>query len=87
MHLLLPTREPPGGEALIIDSVLETVERYLQLVRELDIKLVKAADTHLHADYITGLGALGDIRRAARSRVGNSVYHRRSSTSLGTFTS
>src|ERR1700731_4759705 len=49
-----------GGEALIIDPVLEKVERYLQLVAELDLKLVKAVDTHLHADHITGLGALRD---------------------------
>jgi sulfur dioxygenase len=49
-----------GGEALIIDPVLEKVERYLQLIRELDLKLVKAVDTHLHADHITGLGALRD---------------------------
>src|ERR1700693_4741900 len=50
----------PGGEALIIDPVLEKVDRYLQLVTELDLKLVKALDTHLHADHITGLGALRD---------------------------
>ena len=49
-----------GGEALIIDPVLEKVDRYLQLLRELDLKLVKAVDTHLHADHITGLGALRD---------------------------
>jgi sulfur dioxygenase len=50
----------PGGEALIIDPVLEKVERYLQLAKELDLRLVKALDTHLHADHITGLGALRD---------------------------
>ena len=49
-----------GGEALIIDPVLEKVDRYIQLVGELDLKLVKAIDTHLHADHITGLGALRD---------------------------
>jgi glyoxylase-like metal-dependent hydrolase (beta-lactamase superfamily II)/rhodanese-related sulfurtransferase len=49
-----------GGEALIIDPVLEKVDRYLQLARELDLKLVKAVDTHLHADHVTGLGALRD---------------------------
>jgi glyoxylase-like metal-dependent hydrolase (beta-lactamase superfamily II)/rhodanese-related sulfurtransferase len=49
-----------GGEALIIDPVLEKVDRYLQLMRELDLHLVKAVDTHLHADHITGLGALRD---------------------------
>jgi sulfur dioxygenase len=49
-----------GGEALIIDPVLDKVDRYLQLFNELDVKLVKAIDTHLHADHITGLGALRD---------------------------
>jgi glyoxylase-like metal-dependent hydrolase (beta-lactamase superfamily II)/rhodanese-related sulfurtransferase len=49
-----------GGEALIIDPVLEKVDRYIQLIGELDLKLVKAVDTHLHADHITGLGALRD---------------------------
>ena len=49
-----------GGEALIVDPVLEKVDRYLGLIRELDLRLVKAVDTHLHADHITGLGALRD---------------------------
>jgi len=49
-----------GGEALLIDPVLEKVDRYCQLLRELDLKLVKAVDTHLHADHVTGLGELRD---------------------------
>ena len=49
-----------GGEALIIDPVLEKVGHYLQQLKELDLRLVKAVDTHLHADHITGLGALRD---------------------------
>jgi glyoxylase-like metal-dependent hydrolase (beta-lactamase superfamily II)/rhodanese-related sulfurtransferase len=53
----------PGGEALIIDPVLERVERYLKLIEELDLKLVKAVDTHVHADHLTGLGALRDHTR------------------------
>ena len=52
-----------GGEALIIDPVIEKVERYIQLVDELGLELVKAVDTHLHADHITGLGALRDRTR------------------------
>ena len=52
-----------GGEALIIDPVLDKVDRYLKLMEELDLKLVKAVDTHLHADHITGLGALRDRTR------------------------
>jgi glyoxylase-like metal-dependent hydrolase (beta-lactamase superfamily II)/rhodanese-related sulfurtransferase len=50
----------PGGEALILDPVLEKADRYCQLLRELDLKLVKAVDTHLHADHVTGLGELRD---------------------------
>ncbi len=49
-----------GGEALILDPVIEKVDRYCQLLRELDLRLVKAVDTHLHADHITGLGELRD---------------------------
>src|SRR6201985_1824360 len=49
-----------GGEALIIDPVLEKVDGYLALAKELALKLVKAVDTHMHADHITGLGALRD---------------------------
>jgi glyoxylase-like metal-dependent hydrolase (beta-lactamase superfamily II)/rhodanese-related sulfurtransferase len=49
-----------GGEALILDPVLEKADRYCQLLRELNLKLVKAVDTHLHADHVTGLGALRD---------------------------
>src|SRR3990170_4997799 len=52
-----------GGEALIIDPVIEKVDRYLQLVNELDLRLVKAVDTHMHADHVTGLGALRDRTR------------------------
>ncbi len=36
-----------GGEALIIDPVLDKVDRYVQLLGELDVKLVKAMDTHV----------------------------------------
>jgi len=50
-------------EALIIDPVLGRVDRYLQLLEELDLKLAKAVDTHCHADHITALGALRDKTR------------------------
>lgn len=47
-----------GGEALLIDPVLERVPQYLKLLQELDVKLLLAVDTHVHADHVTGLGAL-----------------------------
>ena len=43
-----------GREALIIDPVLENVDEYIQLLKELDLKLVKVIDTHIHADHVTG---------------------------------
>ncbi len=50
-------------EAVIIDSVLEAVDRDLKLVDELDLKLKFVLDTHVHADHVTGAGAI-------RSRLG-----------------
>ncbi len=54
-----------GGEAVIIDPVKEEVPRYLQLIRELNVQLVFAIDTHLHADHITGLGQLRETTQCA----------------------
>ena len=47
-----------GREAVIIDSVLENVESYIKILNELDLKLVKVIDTHIHADHITGASKL-----------------------------
>ena len=49
-----------GGEALLLDPVLEKTDRYLKLLEELDLKLVKVVDTHVHADHVTAMGALRD---------------------------
>ena len=49
-----------GREALIIDPVLENVENYIKLLNELNLKLVKVIDTHIHADHITGASKLKD---------------------------
>jgi sulfur dioxygenase len=52
-----------GREALIIDPVLENVENYIKLLTELDLKLVKVIDTHIHADHVTGASKLKDITK------------------------
>ncbi|MGB5199873.1 MAG: MBL fold metallo-hydrolase [Sedimenticolaceae bacterium] len=52
-----------NGEALLVDPVQENTDRYVQLVRELDLRLVLAVDTHIHADHITGLGQLREQTR------------------------
>ena len=49
-----------GGEALLIDPVIEKVDLYMRVLSELDLRLVKAVDTHCHADHITALGRLRD---------------------------
>ena len=47
-----------GREALIIDPVIENINEYLKILKELDLKLVKVIDTHIHADHISGLNEL-----------------------------
>jgi sulfur dioxygenase len=47
-----------GREALIIDPVLENIEQYIKLLDELDLRLVKVIDTHIHADHITAASKL-----------------------------
>ncbi len=42
-----------GRESLIIDPVLDNVNEYIKLLEELDLKLVKVIDTHIHADHVT----------------------------------
>jgi glyoxylase-like metal-dependent hydrolase (beta-lactamase superfamily II) len=52
--------DPNAGEALLIDPVLDRVPQYAELIGQLGLRLVLAVDTHVHTDYITGLGALRD---------------------------
>ena len=47
-----------GREAVIIDPVIENVDEYIKFLEELDLKLVKVIDTHIHADHITGASKL-----------------------------
>ena len=50
-------------EALIIDPVIENVNQYVELLKELDLNLVKVIDTHIHADHVTGASKLKDITK------------------------
>jgi glyoxylase-like metal-dependent hydrolase (beta-lactamase superfamily II) len=52
--------DPATRAAVLIDAVLEQVERDSQLVRELELDLKVVLDTHVHADHITGASALRD---------------------------
>ena len=53
-----------GREALI-DPVLENVSDYINLLKELDLKLVKVIDTHIHADHVTGASELKNITKCS----------------------
>ena len=54
-----------GREAVIIDPVIENVNKYIQLLRDLDLKLVKVIDTHIHADHVTGASKLKQVTNCA----------------------
>ena len=54
-----------GREALIIDPVLENVNEYIVLLKELDLRLVKVIDNHIHADHVTGASKLKDITKCS----------------------
>lgn len=60
--------DPLTREAVIIDPVLETVDRDLKLVEELDLKLLYILETHIHADHITGSNEIKK-RTGAKSAV------------------
>ena len=54
-----------GREAMIIDPVIENVGEYIKLLKELNLKLVKVIDTHIHADHVTGASKLRDITKCS----------------------
>lgn len=56
------------GEAVLIDPVLDTVDRDIALLNELGLKLSFSLDTHVHADHLTGAHRL-------RSLVGSKVAY------------
>ena len=55
-----------GREALIIDPVIENTNEYIRILKNLDLKLVKVIDTHIHADHISGLNELGKRTKCSK---------------------
>ena len=54
-----------GREALIIDPVIEHTDQYIKILNDLNLKLVKVIDTHIHADHVTGASKLKDITQCS----------------------
>jgi len=61
-----------SGKAVIIDAVIENVERDLKTIKELGLTLTFAIETHIHADHITGASMIKD-RTSARIVYGGGV--------------
>ena len=55
-----------GREALIIDPVIENTDEYIKILKNLDLKLVKVIDTHIHADHISGLNELSKRTKCSK---------------------
>ncbi len=55
-----------GREALIIDPVIESTDKYIRVLKNLDLKLVKVIDTHIHADHISGLNELSKKTKCSK---------------------
>jgi len=55
-----------GREALVIDPVIENTDEYIKVLENLELKLVKVIDTHIHADHITGLNELNKRTNCTR---------------------
>ena len=55
-----------GREALVIDPVIEKTDEYIEVLKNLELKLVKVIDTHIHADHITGLNELNKRTNCTR---------------------
>jgi len=55
-----------GREALIIDPVIENTDKYINVLKNLDLKLVKVIDTHIHADHISGLNELSKKTKCSK---------------------
>lgn len=48
----------PGGDAVLIDPVIEMVDRDVKLVEDLGVNLKYVVNTHCHADHVTGSGLI-----------------------------
>ena len=74
-------------DVILIDPVLEHLEEYRRRIEEQGLKLLQVADSHTHADHISGAAALEDVFAAeARSRRRLKLITRRAVTTHNSWT-
>src|SRR5712664_2150915 len=65
-----------GGEALIVDPLRDRVDAYLARLAALGLRLAYAADTHTHADHLSGVKELSRRTGAVSVGMPSSVVQR-----------
>ena len=68
------------GQALLLDPVLPTWKRDLEVINQLELKLAYTLDTHIHADHMT---AAATLKREAGSKIANPAMDRLPCTDIG----
>jgi sulfur dioxygenase len=71
---------PETGEAVLIDPVVNAIDRDLQVLQELGLRLVMTLDTHIHADHIT---SARELRQRTGSRIAAPAVDRLPCVNLG----
>ncbi|MEJ7930812.1 MBL fold metallo-hydrolase [Ramlibacter sp. AN1015] len=71
---------PDTGEAILIDPVVNSVDRDLQVLQGLGLRLAYTLDTHIHADHIT---AALELKKRTGSRIAAPAFDRLACTDFG----
>jgi sulfur dioxygenase len=71
---------PEKGEAILIDPVVNSMDRDLQVLQGLGLRLAYTLDTHIHADHIT---AALELRKRTGSKIAAPAFDRLPCTDFG----
>lgn len=71
---------PETGEAILVDPVVNSMDRDLQVLQGLGLRLVYTLDTHIHADHIT---AALELKKRTGSRIAAPAFDRLPCADLG----
>lgn len=71
---------PETGQAILVDPVVNSMDRDLQVLQGLGLRLAYTLDTHIHADHIT---AALELKKRTGSRIAAPAFDRLACTDLG----